>query len=388
MQVYKTAKGPAIFVFIFAPLIILLGILSLIVPFMQDNNLPLIFLLWPMGLFIIGFSTIGLLNTINGRIIVHDDRIQVIKTFSDRELYFDEIKGFKVTINNIIIESATSDKKSLKFYSSIKNLSELVDLLTRYYPNLDDLKIEADTQQILSNEQYGHTLEARAAKFRSAQKKAKILNWTGGLAGVWTFFYPIPYEFAILTSIAIPVLTLINLKFSSGLFRIDENNESVHPSLSWAIFAPSFALGLRALLDFKIYDFNNAGLFTSILAVALLNIIFLRNREFNFKKAKDYLAASSILIAVVCYSYGAIITLNCYYDKSDSKIYKATIVNKRISTGKNISYYLELTKWGTQDKNEEVSVKQEFYNQFENGDQVTIYFQNGWFNIPWFFVSD
>lgn len=388
MQLYKTAKGPAIFIYIFAPVLILMGVLSLYVPFMEDNSLALIFLLWPMGLFMIGFFSIGLLDTINGKIIVHEDKIQVVKTFSDRELYFDEIKGFKVTVNNIIIESATPYKKSLKFYSSIRNLSELVEFLSRYYPDLDDLKIEEDTKQILSNEQHGHTLEARADKFRSAHKKARILNWAGGMAGAWTLFYPIPYDFAILTSIAIPVVTLINLKFSNGLFRIDENNESVHPSLAWAIFAPSFALVLRALLDFNIYDFNKAWLYTSILAVAILAIIFIRNQEFDFKKTKDYLTASSILIIVVCYSYGTIVTLNCYFDKSDSKLYKATIVNKRISKDKNTSYYLELTKWGTQDNNKEVSVEQDFYDRMKNGDQVTIYFQNGWFNIPWFFVTD
>ena len=104
MQVYKTARGPAVFVYIFAPLIILLGVLSLFVPFMEDTNLSLIFLLWPIGLATIGFFSIGLLNTIKGRIIVHDDKIQVVKSFSDRELYFDEIKGFKVTLNDIIIE--------------------------------------------------------------------------------------------------------------------------------------------------------------------------------------------------------------------------------------------------------------------------------------------
>ena len=150
---------------------------------------------------------------------------------------------------------------------------------------------------------------------------------------------------------------------------------------------PGFALGLRALFDFKIYDYNNALLLTSIIATVLLVIIFVRNQEYDFKKGKDYLAASTILMVELCYSYGTVVTLNCYYDKSDSKLYKATVANKRISTGKDTSYYIELTKWGTQGSNGEESVDEEFYTQLEIGDEVTIYFQNGWFDIPWYFIE-
>ncbi|WP_299988634.1 hypothetical protein [uncultured Pontibacter sp.] len=390
MLAYKTAKGPALFIYIAAPVFILLGLFCLYVPFMvgQANPLPLVIILWPMAIGFIVFLSIGLLDTIKGRIIVHEDRIQVIKTLSDRSLQFDEIKGYRIAQGYLYVESTIPDKKRLKFSSSIGNSDAFYTWLTNSFPHLDDVEIIEESQEILTNAHYGRTVEEREATFNAARKKAKVLNWTGGLACAWALFWPEPYEYAILTAIAIPLITLITIKFSDGLFRLNENKESTYPSVSLAMFAPSFALGLRGLLDFNIFEYSNVWILMSILSGILFAIFFYRNQEFNFRRAKGYVATSSIAIVLLCYSYGAVIMLNCFYDTSESQQYTATVVNKRISTGKNTSYYLELTKWGNQVKNDEVSVTEEFYNQFENGDEVTVYFQKGQFDIPWFFLTE
>ncbi len=87
------------------------------------------------------------------------------------------------------------------------------------------------------------------------------------------------------------------------------------------------------------------------------------------------------------YGYGAVVTLNCMYDKSQPETFSATILNKRISSGKSKTYYLKLTPWGLQKEIDEVSVSKNLYNRVGKNDEVKIYFMKGKFAIPWFEVT-
>jgi hypothetical protein len=88
------------------------------------------------------------------------------------------------------------------------------------------------------------------------------------------------------------------------------------------------------------------------------------------------------------YGYGAVVTLNCMYDKSEPKTFNATILDKRISSGKSTTYYLELTPWGQQKEIDEVSVSKDLYNNLNKNDKVNIYYMQGKFDIPWFEVTE
>jgi hypothetical protein len=102
------------------------------------------------------------------------------------------------------------------------------------------------------------------AKLSKARQTAKVVNWAAGITAAWTFFYPTPYQYSILTAIIIPIVGLIVVKSSNGLIRIDEKKGSAYPSVIYAFIYPSLGVMLRAILDYNIFDYSNAWLTTAI----------------------------------------------------------------------------------------------------------------------------
>lgn len=390
MQEYRTAKGWAILIYISAPLLIILFGYLLFLPFIGDgdNSLTVAIILVPVSIAMIVFMIIGLIDTMKGRTVIDEDKISVLTSLSKRELRFEEIKGFRVDDNYIHIESATPGKKNLKISIYVGRSDEIIQWLSEYYPDLDILSIEEEQQEILNNEKHGHTTEEREAKLRVTRRKTKILNFTGVIVAAWTTFWPEPYDLAVLSSMAIPIIALITLKFADGLIKFDENYATAYPSLGISFLFPTLAIILRAILDYNIYDYSKVWVLTAPVTIVFLATLFFRNREFQFKQAKDYFIVLVLTLLIFGYGFGSVIMLNCYYDNSESEVYSAKIINKRISSGSTTTYYLKLSEWRNQTEPDEVTVSEELYNQLEKDDEVSVYYQKGQFEIPWFFVTD
>ncbi len=390
MREYKISKGWAIFIYITAPLLIALFSWLLIMPFVigSENDIKTFWILGPISLGIIALMVVGLLDTIKGKFVIDHDKIFTISTFSNRQLMYNEIKGYRITDKYIFIESNNEQKKKIKVSTYFGKVNEITEWLSENYSDLDILQANQEKEEILNNEEFGWTTEQREEKLLKAHKTAKILNWTGGLIGAWTLFFANPYEYAIIASIVFPIICVVVLKYFNGLIRIDERKDTAYPTIFWAIFAASMGLCLRALLDYNIFDYSKIWTPSSIIALTYIAVLTIGNKEFKFKKAKDYLTIMGFSIFMFGYGYGAIITLNCFYDKLEPEKFNATILSKRISSGKSTTYYFELTPWGQQKEIDEVSVPKDLYNKLDQNDKVNIYFMKGQFEIPWFEVAE
>jgi len=385
MKEYRTAKGWAILIYIFAPLMIGLMLLCLVMPFFPETENDIspdaYWILAPILLGGIALFVGALLETIKGRFVIDVDNSKVYSTgaFTNRELLFSEIRGYRVVDKYIIIEPSIESKKEIKIGTHLSKSNEIIEWLSSQYPDLDVLNAILEEQEILSNEEFGWTT-------KNARKTSIILNWAGGIVGAWVLFWTDPT--AVIASIIVPLISIIALKLSRGLIRTDEVKGTAYPTIFWALFAPSLGLCLRALFDYNIFDYSNLWIPLTTITLLLIVVILLGNKEFKFKKAKDYLAILGISVFGLAYGYGTIVSLNCVYDKSEPVFYTSKIISKRISSGKSTTYYFELTPWGPQKETEEVSVSRTLYNNHEVGNQVTIYFKKGQFEIPWFVVTD
>ncbi len=378
--------------YIGAPLLIALFCSILIMPFIpsmkEDMNPNVYWFLIPMSLGMIALMTIGLIDTVKGKFVIDSDKIYTISTFSNTKLMFNEIKGYRITDKYIFIESNNEQKKKIKVSTYLGRVNEIEEWLSQNYSDLDIVQANQEKEEILNNDEFGWTTEQREEKLIKAHKTAEILNWTGGLIGAWILFLANPYEYAIITSIFFPIICVIVLKYFNGLIRIDERKDTAYPTIFWAIFAPSMGLCLRGLLDYNIFDYSKIWTPSILIALTFIAVLTIGNKEFKFNKTKDYLTILGFSIFMFGYGYGAVITLNCMYDKSEPQKYDATILSKRISSGKSTTYYLELTPWGKQKEIDEVSVSKDLYNKLNQNDKVNIYFMKGQFDIPWFEVTE
>jgi hypothetical protein len=300
---------------------------------------------------------------------------------------FNEIKGYRITDKYTFIEPNNEIKKAIKISKYLGNRDEIMEWLSDNYSDLDGVQAIEEKEEILSNDTFGWTAEQREEYLIKAQKVSKIVNYTGWAIGAWTLLFPNPYEYAILASIIFPIVCLVVLKYFKGIITIDEKKGSAYPNIAGAILATTLALCLRAMLDFNIFDHSHVWIPAIAIAALFIAVVTISVKKLHFKNAKDSLVLILFSVFMFAYGYGAVVTLNCVYDKSEPETFNATILSKRISTGKTKTYYLKLTPWGHRTTAEEVSVSSNLYNRVEQEDTVNIYFRKGQFNIPWFRVT-
>lgn len=389
MKEYKIAKGWAIFIYLFAPLLIGLFGWVLTLPFSNGTFSPIAsWILIPIAVAMIVLMVFGVIDAYKGKLKIYADKIVSISTFSNRELKFSDIKGYIVNDNYIFVEPKNDNQKRIKISKYFGGFNEILFWLSQTFTDLEEQNAIKEEQEILNDENYGWTKDIREEKLSKARQTSKIINWVAGITATWTFFYPTPYQYSILTTIIIPIIALCAVKFSGGLIRFDERKGSAYPSVIYAFIYPSLALMLRAILEYDIFDYSNVWLTTTIITLSFLTLLLIKQKELTFKKKIDYLTVASLSLFLFAYGFGTVIHLNCYYDNSNAEYFTAKVLNKRISSGKTTTRYLELSTWGQQSEVDEVSVGKDFYNRTEIGDDVKIYFRKGKLEIPWFLVTD
>lgn len=392
MKEYRMAKGWRIFIYILAPLLIAVFVFILLLPFLPGINNGIssnaYWFFIPLSIAMIALMIVGIMDTIKGKFVIDKNQVFTVSTFINRNLLFSEIKGYRVTDKYLFIESNNENKKRIKVSTYVAHTNEIEVWLAENFKDLDVVESNEEKKEILNNEAYGFTPGEREAKLEKARLAAKVLNWAGVLLAVWTFIFPTPYEYAIIASIIFPVICIIILKYYNGLIRIDERKSTAYPSIFLALITSTMALFIRILLDYAIFDYAKIWLPVIIITLVFIAFILVGNKEFQFKKANNYLTILGLLFYISGYSYGALVAVNCLFDKSEPKIFNAKILSKRVSTGKYTSYNLEITPWGPQKEVDEVQVSKPLYEQLEKDDEVTIYFMNGKFDIAWYEVTD
>lgn len=76
------------------------------------------------------------------------------------------------------------------------------------------------------------------------------------------------------------------------------------------------------------------------------------------------------------------------YDTSTPEKYSTTILNKKETSGKSTTYYLELAPWANQKESTEISVSKEMFNKFEQNEKAHVLLMQGRFDILWFEIVD
>lgn len=390
MQVYKIAKLWRIISYVLAPIATVPFGFLLLIPIIPNVDINLEVYYWfllPLSVTMLFVIIVAFVNTIYGKFVIEKNKIYTIGLFNNKQIYFDDIKGYRITEHFTFIESR-NDKTRIKLSNFYENRNELQDWLIWNYKNLNELEIMQEKQEILSKQDLGWTIEERESKFSKYKRLAKILNWSGGIIAIVTTLLLKTSDYIILLCIVHPIFCLLAILFSKGLLTIDERNEAVYPSVFWAFFAPTSVVFLRALMYFKIYNYDNVWLLTAVIVFSFFFTLIINNRGFVFNKFEK---TSTILIfsvfIVFGYSFGTVINLNCALDDSQPKKFKTIVLDKRITKGKSTNYYLTVSPWNNQKEPKEENTNETDYELIKKGDTITINFYEGKLNIPWYEIK-
>ncbi|MET3028846.1 hypothetical protein ABXT06_19365 [Flavobacterium sp. UW10123] len=405
MKEYRIKKGIRILIYVLASLVISLygGLAILIVsPFNTIAEtpeeklwLPLLFLVMVI------LMIIAIISISKRKVVVCENSIILFGFLRTRELKFNEIKGFNTATNpkitfleHIGVEPIDRKKKAIVFNNMIENSSEIKAFLSSKLADLDQKKreevektLEEEKQEILSNQEFGISLEEREGKLEKAKFTSYLLIGAGILVTLWTIFFPRPYEYAVIACIALPIITLIVIKFWKGLIRIDGAKNSVYPNVAYPLVAPGIALSLRVMLDFSIDNYANVWLPVVLIAIIYTGILLSFSKHLSFKKGKDIFSILSYAMFTFIYGFGTVVCTNCVFDKSNPELFSTEIINKEVNRGKYVSYYLYLAPWNHKKEIEKVSIDADLFNSVSNGQEVAIYSFKGKFDIPWFVVD-
>jgi hypothetical protein len=94
-----------------------------------------------------------------------------------------------------------------------------------------------------------------------------------------------------------------------------------------------------------------------------------------------------VLLFGAVYTYGAIAQADTLLDKSEPKTFEAAILSKRISSGRNTTWYLQISPWGPQPEETEVSVPRPLYNSVFPNQTICVHLSDGALKIPWYYLS-
>ena len=390
MQVYKIAKFWRIISYVLTPIAMVPFGFLLLIPIIPNVDINLEVYYWfllPLSVTMLFVIIVAFVNTIIGKFVIDKNKIYTTGLFNNKQIYFNDIKGYLITEHFTFIESR-NDRTRIKLSNFYENRNELQDWLIWNYKNLNELEIIQEKQEILSKQDLGWTIEERESKFSKYKRLAKILNWLGGIIAIGTTLLLKTSDYIILLCIVYPIFCLLAILFSKGLLTIDERNEAVYPSVFWAFFAPTSVVFFRALMYFKIYNYDNVWLLTAVIAFSFFFTLIINNRGFVFNKFEK---TSTILIfsffIVFGYSFGTVINLNCALDDSQSKKFKTIVLDKRITKGKSTNYYLTVSPWNNQKEPKEENTNETDYELIKKGDTITINFYEGKLNIPWYEIK-
>lgn len=390
MREFKLAKGWAIFIYIVAPLAIILFTILGVSAFIEfyngvgKNVWSTIF----TSLILIVLMAYGLREAIVGRFVIDEDRVYMRSAFNTRSLNHEEIKGFKVDDSYIHIVPKSKKHKTIKVSTYLQGKEDILAWLSEHFVDMDLAELLEDENEIMLNSDFGESEMERAIKLEKTTKLTKFLNWTASAVAIWTFLFADPYELSILVCIAFPLITVFLIRFSKGMIRIDEFNNTIHPSLTGALLMPTFAILIRGLVDFEILDFKQLWMPSLIVTIILFLGIYIGKTGVQLKKARDYYSAVAILIFLFIYSIGTILTLNGHYDSSVPHNYTVKILEKSVSKGKTKSYHFDLEPWGPRKDNNQVTVKFKLYEKKSVQQTVQVHTKKGLFGIPWYYVSE
>ncbi|UGS21141.1 hypothetical protein [Flavobacterium cyclinae] len=392
MKVYKIDKVWRIITCVLTPVAMIPFGVLLLFPIIPDFNFDInkdvyYWFLLPLSVTMLFVIIVAFVNTIIGKFVIDKNKIYTTGLFNNKQIYFNDIKGYRITEHFTFIESI-SNKTRIKLSNYYENRNELHDWLIWNYKNLNELEIIQEKQEILSKQDLGWTIEERESKFLKYKRLAKILNWSGGIIAIGTTLLLKTSDYIILLCIVYPIFCLLAILFSKGLLTLDERNEAVYPSVFWAFFAPTSVIFLRALMYFKIYNYDNVWLLTAVIAFSFFFTLIINNRGFVFNKFER---TSTILIfsvfIVFGYSFGTVINLNYALDDSQPKKFKTIVLDKRITKGKSTNYYLTVSPWNNQKEPKEENTNESDYEIIKKGDTITINFYEGKLNIPWYEIK-
>ena len=215
---------------------------------------------------------------------------------------------------------------------------------------------------------------------------ARIFNWSGILSAIWLFFFPVFYKFSVLSNILIPIIGVFLAFKHQEKIGIDTRkwDNTPIPKIDSGILFPSFALILRATIDIKIIGFKSIFIYSLIISIPPLLLLFLSTKEYLIG-TKIFSGLIWAILFIFTFGCGTTILSNAIFDNSKPKIYKSKIINKEIEQGKGTYYRVDFEPWGPITENDIIRVSKSEFEKLKVNDSIALELKKGFLGTKWIY---
>jgi hypothetical protein len=247
-------------------------------------------------------------------------------------------------------------------------------------PDLDLADLQASEREIRESREIGNSEEARLRALKIANRLVNRVEAVAGVLAAWALFYPRPYTWIIALLISFPWIVLVVVARSRGIIQLDAIPNSVRPHLVLSFLGPSSLLALRATLDIEHIGWQGPLLIGLLFGAAQWFCAASADRSIRQRRG----TAATLFIFSVWYGYGAAMELNVLLDSGPATVYRATVLDKHVYSGKYAQHKLKLSQWGPMQDGEEVNTSPTVYAVLRPGDLACILMRNGALGIKWY----
>lgn len=329
--------------------------------------------------------TYCILWAINSVITLTLDTITKKSVFRTQTIILKEIKGVRFTSKYVLIENLSGKKTQLDDLSYF-NDNGLIQARLHGFRNLDTADIQASFKNVLHDKALGETATARKKNLKAMKTRSTYLNYAGIGVAVWLWFYPRPFEVVFSAAVLFIVLAAIYLFRHQNVMDINsDDRKTAYPNVFSALIYPSAGILICGFIQFDLLKFTDC-LPYALALITVLGVLCaaLYLRDASKDKWGNFIV---VMVAVITFSIGSVIDVNCAFDHSPSKNYPATVLAMHYTSGKHSTYYLTLNNYGPLGGRDEIEVPRYVYNEVQINGRVNIYLKKGVLNIPWYFID-
>ncbi|MGJ5816635.1 hypothetical protein [Paludibaculum fermentans] len=323
-----------------------------------------------------------LLSVFLSRIVLFEDRIEVVELTNTKVLRREEIRGWKTHPAPGLVFFPKESARSPISFALLFPIDTTFAQWLYTLPCLDANNRKSSRAEIRNNTRLGSTPGVRMRALATGRRIALAINAVASLLSLWAFLRPVPYEPLMISLILSPWIAGGAVKLSRGLFRIDGFRDDDHPHVAYAILFPSMSLALRSLSDYDLLNSIPIAWCAVIAGILLWLLLCAIDPSSRAKGA----TAVAILAVSLGHGYGTAVQTNAMLDTSPEIAYDAVMKEKRVSSGKSITYQLDLAPWGPSRKETRIRVGQLTFQRVQPGDLIHLAVRKGALGARWYYL--
>jgi hypothetical protein len=332
-----------------------------------------------LGLYVI-------VDALKSRVNLYADAIEIIDLRPARRLRREEIAGYRFLPGSqlprtLLLIPHRADQKKLKL-PLVMRTDHAFHAWFENFRNLDAEELEKSEADIAADPQLGATIAERLQRLSRARKVVGALNAVAILTIPWAWFWPEPYELVVTILVILPWLALAIVAASRGLYRLDEARNDARPSVDAAFILPAILLGWRAFADVNVVEWH-----LPVAAASIGGLVFAALAWLADRSVRRRWTTLAVIPFGIAYAYGVIMLGDALLDREPPRVFRATVVDKYVSSGKSKTLELRLAPWGPVLEEHTIVASRSLYDGVGPGGVVCAYLRPGALRIAWYVVA-